>query len=96
MSKICLHVLFKAQPGKEAQARERLTWLMESSRKDVGCIHYDMHVSQDDPGRFMLFELWESQALLDEHNESDHLVEFREESAEYLDGGPEVTFWNPF
>ncbi|WP_187170582.1 putative quinol monooxygenase [Salidesulfovibrio onnuriiensis] len=93
---VCVHVFFTARKGREAQARERLTWLMECSRKDPGCIRYDMHVSPDDPGRFMLFELWESQELLDAHGKSDHLEQFGRELPEYLVGAPEVTLWDPF
>lgn len=93
---ICVHVLFTAGKGREELAARELAGLRERSRRDPGCIRYDMHVSPDDPRRFMLYECWESRELLDAHLAQDHLAAFRERARELFAAEPEITFWNPF
>lgn len=95
MSKVCVHVLFAAKEGREAQAAEQLNRLQKRSRQDTGCIQYEMHVSPDDPGRFMLYEQWESQAHLDAHLGMEYLAGFREETKEFLAADPVLSFWKP-
>lgn len=57
----------KAKPGKEAEVRRELLSLVAPSRKDSGCINYDLHEAVDKPGIFLLHENWASKALLDQH-----------------------------
>ena len=41
-----------AKPGMEKEARQMLLGLLEPSRKDEGCISYDLHEEAGQPGRF--------------------------------------------
>lgn len=95
MSKVCVHVFFKARSGREEAAEEQLRWLADTSRRDAGCIQYDMHHRAEEPGRFMLYEQWESQEKLDAHLKMEYLADFREKSKDVLDGAPDVTVWKP-
>ncbi len=47
-----------------AAAREAL---VEPSRRDAGCIQYDLCQDTGDPGRFAMIEAWESEEALDAH-----------------------------
>jgi hypothetical protein len=49
---ITLVVTFQARPGKEAELRKILTGLLMPTRKEAGCINYDLHVAPDDPSNF--------------------------------------------
>jgi quinol monooxygenase YgiN len=48
------------------------------TRKEKGCIFYDLHVSATVPNRCVIVERWETQADLDAHGQSDHIKVWRE------------------
>ena len=52
----------QAKAGKEAELKKPLTSLVEPTRKEAGCINYGLHVSLENPGRFMFHETWTSKA----------------------------------
>jgi quinol monooxygenase YgiN len=64
---------FVARPGKEAELRTALTGLVEPTRKEEGCINYDLHVSTEHPALFHFHENWTSKAHLDAHLQSPHI-----------------------
>ena len=39
----------KAKPGKESRVRQELLSLVAPSRKDAGCLNYDLHQALDNP-----------------------------------------------
>jgi quinol monooxygenase YgiN len=45
---------FQAKPGKEAELKKALISLVAPTRKEAGCINYDLHVSPEDPAKFSL------------------------------------------
>ena len=55
----------KAKPGKEGQVRQELLSLVAPSRKDAGCLNYDLHQALDNPTLFLFHENWTSKAHLD-------------------------------
>src|SRR5512140_3825664 len=57
----------KAKSGKEAQVKKALLSLVAPSRKDEGCINYDLHQGTEDPTLFVFYENWVSKAHLDQH-----------------------------
>ena len=57
----------KARPGKESQVRQELLSLVAPSRKDAGCLNYDLHQALDNPALFLFHENWTSKADLDQH-----------------------------
>lgn len=66
-----------AKPGKEDELRSQLLALVEPTRKEEGAVQYDLHVSTDEPGRFVFYENWTSREMLDRHSRSPHLQAFR-------------------
>ncbi|WP_341503705.1 putative quinol monooxygenase [Gallaecimonas sp. GXIMD4217] len=63
----------EAKPGFEAKVRAELSKLLEPSRREEGCLNYDMHVVNDAPQVFMFHENWTSEAMLDQHLQSEHI-----------------------
>lgn len=74
----------RVKPGKEAEVQRTLLGLVEATRKEAGCLNYDLHVSQDDPALFLFYENWTSKAHLDAHAQSAHIQVFRSHAAEWL------------
>jgi quinol monooxygenase YgiN len=60
-----------ARSGKENQLRELLRGMIAPTRAESGCKLYELYES-DSPGRFYFYEIWESQAALEQHAVSAH------------------------
>jgi quinol monooxygenase YgiN len=84
----------KAKAGKEAEVLQELTSLIEPSRKDPGCLNYDLHRSQTDPARFLFFENWESRQLLDRHLAKPDLQATLARLGPLVAEPPEISFWD--
>ncbi|MDO4232145.1 MAG: putative quinol monooxygenase [Lautropia sp.] len=50
--------------------------LVAGSRAEAGCLRYDLHQDIQNPNRVVVFEIWKSQAAVDEHNASTHFQAF--------------------
>lgn len=72
-----LHVVatIPAKSGSENAVRAALTELVEASRKEDGCVSYDLYESTSAPGTFVTVEVWTDQHALDAHMKSPHLRE---------------------
>jgi quinol monooxygenase YgiN len=60
-----------ARSGMENQLRELLRGMLVPTRAESGCRLYELYKSNRQ-GRFYFYELWESQAALDQHAASPH------------------------
>ncbi len=84
----------RAKPGKEEQVREALMALVEPTRKEAGCINYDLHRSQEDAALFLFHENWISREALDKHLQMPYLQELGAKAEDLFDGPVEVTLWD--
>jgi quinol monooxygenase YgiN len=57
-----------------AAARE----MMRETRREKGCISYAFSADLDEPGRFRIFEEWESDEALRAHFASPHMARFQQ------------------
>ncbi len=76
MSKTRIRVVARvvALPDKVEQVKSVLLELIEPTRKEEGCIVYELLHNQDDPTDFTFVEEWESQSLLNAHLDSAHIA----------------------
>jgi quinol monooxygenase YgiN len=65
-----------ALPGKEAQVRAELEKLIPITRAEDGCINYDLHVDNENPGFFVFYENWTSRDLWQTHMNAPHLAAY--------------------
>ena len=65
-----------AEPGKEALVRAELEKLVPITRAEAGCLQYDLHVDNENPGFFVFYENWESRALWQTHMNAPHLAAY--------------------
>jgi hypothetical protein len=47
-----------AKSGNEDQVREALLDLVARTRKEKGCINYDLHQSRENAAHFVIYENW--------------------------------------
>jgi quinol monooxygenase YgiN len=63
-----------AKRGRECEGRELLKTLVEPSRKEDGCLRYDVLELLDRPGHFVILSDWTSKAAVDAHPQSPHMT----------------------
>lgn len=79
-----------AKTGREEELQRRLLALVEPTRKEDGCVQYDVHRSTTEPGRFVFYENWESKDHLDRHLATPHLKEFLGVAGDLLAEPPRI------
>ena len=62
----------QSEPAAQA-ARE----MMSETRKERGCISYTFSADLEEPGRFRIFEEWESDEALKAHFAAPHMARFQ-------------------
>jgi quinol monooxygenase YgiN len=84
---------FQARPGKENELRSALIGLLSPTRKESGCINYDLHASPEESAKFLFHENWTSKAALDAHLQSAHIKALLPHMDELCVGMPEIKIW---
>lgn len=77
----------KVKSEKLAEVKEELMRLQSATRKEAGCICYDLHQAIEDENSFLFYETWADKAALDGHFESTHFKAWTLK-AEQLTSGP--------
>lgn len=70
---LTLIAFLRARPGVEDELGRRLSALVEPTRREPGCVAYQLHRSNSDAGLWVLYENWRSQADLDLHFQEPYL-----------------------
>ena len=65
-----------AAPGNEDLVYTELMKLMDPTRKEQGCLQYDLHRDNEDPAHFLFFENWENRELWQQHMNAAHLAAY--------------------
>jgi len=93
MKAITVVATFQAKPGKEAELKKALISLVAPTRKEAGCINYDLHISPEDPAKFLFHESWTSKAALDAHLQITHIQVLLPRLDGLCVGMPEIKIW---
>jgi quinol monooxygenase YgiN len=76
-----VHVIaiFYAEMGKEDEMESALRELIEPTRRETGCIRYDLlrSLKGEHYVEFVFVEEWASEEALDAHGQSEHLKSLR-------------------
>jgi quinol monooxygenase YgiN len=83
---------FRAKSGRERELGGLLKGLIEPTRRERGCLQYDLHVDNDQAGHFLFYENWSSMAELQAHLGSPHLTAVLAQSADLLEEPARVVF----
>ena len=85
---------FHAKPGQEAELKKALIALVAPTRQEKGCLNYDLHVSAEDPTKFLFHENWTSKADLDAHLKNTHIQVLLPRLDALCVGMPEIVLWD--
>ncbi len=70
-----------AAPGKADALAKEMAVLVADTRKEPGCLRYDLHRGSDNPDVFVFVEEWESRGLWEAHMKGAALRAFNERIA---------------
>lgn len=65
-----------ARPGRADLVLAELRKLIEPTLRERGCVQYDLHRDNADPGHFLFYETWESRELWQAHMAAPHLAAY--------------------
>jgi quinol monooxygenase YgiN len=72
---VVLAVTWMAKTGREAEAAAILEKLTGESRKEPGCVMYQVHKHKTDPRRFFIYEQYKDDAALEAHRTTPHFLQ---------------------
>jgi len=93
MKTLTVIATFQARHGKETALREALIGLIAPTRKEAGCINYDLHESPEDPAKFLFHENWTNKAALDAHMQTPHIQKLLPRVDELCMEAPKILIW---
>ena len=76
MSKLTIIANIKTKSDRIDFVKTQLLKLIDITRKEEGCIQYDLHQDNENPANFMFFENWESHELWQKHMNKQHLKDY--------------------
>jgi len=68
----------EAKEDKIEFVKSELIKLIEPTRKEAGCIKYELNQDNENPAVFIFYEKWENRELWQDHMNTDHLVAYKE------------------
>ena len=89
---VTLTVFFLAREGQETQLEAELRALVAPTRREDGCITYDLHRAAEVPGAFFLHEVWVSREHHTRHTQTPHFLRW-DARKDALLASREATFW---
>jgi quinol monooxygenase YgiN len=67
-----LLVTIKAKPGKEKDVEALFAPCIAATKKEPGCLAYELNRDPDDPTTYVMYEKFKSVAALDDHLKQEH------------------------
>jgi quinol monooxygenase YgiN len=67
-------VVYTFPADKADEAARLLAELRDASRREPGCVAYDVSRGAEDPSLFVLHEVWADQAALELHLSMEHFI----------------------
>ena len=89
---VVLTVILRAREGQELLLEAELRALVAPTRREEGCITYDLHRAAEMPSAFLLHEIWASREHHRQHTKTPHFLRW-DARKDALLASREATFW---
>lgn len=76
MSKLSLVATITVKKESVENVKTEMIKLITPTRKEYGCIEYNLHQDNNDPAVFIFYETWESPACLKSHMNTEHFKNY--------------------
>jgi (4S)-4-hydroxy-5-phosphonooxypentane-2,3-dione isomerase len=73
---VVLAVTWMAKMGREGEVAALFSKLTEESRKEPGCLMYQVHRHKTEPRRFFVYEQYKDDAALEAHRSAAHFLQY--------------------
>lgn len=83
----------KVKTNELEKYKELVKFLIDETRKEEGCISYDLFQDINDPSILTFIEEWEDEEALKTHMESKHFVKYVPMLGEFREGDGEVNIY---
>ena len=77
---VVLAVTWMAKIGRESEVAAIFEKLSAESRKEPGCLMYQVHKHKTDPRRFFIYEQYKDDAALEAHRAAPHFLQHAKKS----------------
>jgi quinol monooxygenase YgiN len=83
----------KLQSGKKEELLPLYREMVEATRKEKGCISYNLHELVEDADVLAMIETWESREALDAHMKSEHFQRLIPQIGKYTAQPPRIEIY---
>lgn len=80
--------------GKIEEVKALYEQLVEESRKEKGCIKYELYQDESDPQVLAVIEEWESKDALNKHKKSEHYTTLVPMIGKLTANKPDINIYN--
>jgi quinol monooxygenase YgiN len=81
-----LFVTIKAKPGKEKELEAVCAPCIAATKKELGCLAYELNHDPDDSTAYLMFEKFKNVAALEAHLKQDHTKKLLDSLGPLTDG----------
>jgi quinol monooxygenase YgiN len=89
---VTLAVILRPREGQALLLEAELRALISPTRKEEGCLRYDLHASLEGPPAFLLHEIWQTRDDHTAHIKTDHFLRWNARKDALL-ASREAGFW---
>ena len=89
---VTLVVQLRPRDGQETLLEAELRALVGPTRKEEGCLSYDLHRSAEAPSAFLLHEIWASREAHSRHTNTPHFLRWNARKDALL-ASRDLTYW---
>ena len=89
---VTLIVILRAKEGQDVLLEAELRALIAPTRREDGCLTYDLHRGTEIPGTFLLHEVWASREHHRLHMNTPHFLRWNARKDALL-AARDATFW---
>ena len=90
---VTLVVVLRPKPGQETLLEAELRALVGPTRREEGCIAYDLHRAIEPPGALLLHEVWATREHHRLHTQTPHFLRW-DARKDALLASREASFWS--
>jgi quinol monooxygenase YgiN len=89
---VTLIVILRAREGQESLLEAELRAMVPPTRREEGCINYELHRNADARGTLLLHEVWASREHHQSHMQTAHFLRWNARKDALL-ASRDATFW---
>jgi quinol monooxygenase YgiN len=83
-------VTFKVKAGKEADFEAAFRPAVAATKKEPGCVSYELNRDTEQTGNYVMFEKFRSVAAIEEHIRAEYTKKLLDTVVPMCEGGPQV------